>query len=213
MMTLAAKVYEAFKEDENKARVLADVIERIEIGMSDVDIVTSHDLTRTELTLIKEIEQNRANFAIEMEKVRNEIKETELKLVKEIEKVRNEIKETELKLVKEIEKVRSDLSIEIEKVRNEIKETELKLVKEIEKVRNEIKETELKLVKEIEKVRSDLTIEIEKVRGDVAQARSDLTIAIHSNNVSAIRWLVGLMITQLIAVSGLLVGLFQYFLK
>ncbi|HON15516.1 MAG TPA: hypothetical protein PLA51_03470, partial [Spirochaetota bacterium] len=96
---------------------------------------------------------------------------------------------------KEIEKVRSDLSIEIEKVRNEIKETELKLVKEIEKVR------------------SDLTIEIEKVRGDVAQARSDLTIAIHSNNVSAIRWLVGLMITQLIAVSGLLVGLFQYFLK
>jgi phage-related protein len=195
MMTLAAKVYEAFKEDENKARVLADVIERIEIGMSDVDIVTSHDLTRTELTLIKEIEQNRANFAIEMEKVRNEIKETELKLVKEIEKVRNEIKETELKLVKEIEKGRSDLSIEIEKVRNEIKETELKLVKEIEKVR------------------SDLTIEIEKVRGDVAQARSDLTIAIHSNNVSAIRWLVGLMITQLIAVSGLLVGLFQYFLK
>ena len=136
MMTLAAKVYEAFKEDENKARVLADVIERIEIGMSDVDIVTSHDLTRTELTLIKEIEQNRANFAIEMEKVRNEIKETELKLVKEIEKVRadlsieiekarNEIKETELKLVKEIEKVRSDLSIEIEKARNEIKETEL----------------------------------------------------------------------------------------
>ena len=166
MMTLAAKVYEAFKEDENKARVLADVIERIEIGMSDVDIVTSHDLTRTELTLIKEIEQNRANFAIEMEKVRNEIKETELKLVKEIEKVRNEIKETELKLIREIEKVRSDL-----------------------------------------------TIEIEKVRGDVAQARSDLTIAIHSNNVSAIRWLVGLMITQLIAVSGLLVGLFQYFLK
>ena len=184
MMTLAAKVYEAFKEDENKARVLADVIERIEIGMSDVDIVTSHDLTRTELTLIKEIEQNRANFAIEMEKVRNEIKQTELKLVKEIEKVRNEIKETELKLVKEIEKVR-----------------------------NEIKETELKLIREIEKVRSDLTIEIEKVRGDVAQARSDLTIAIHSNNVSAIRWLVGLMITQLIAVSGLLVGLFQYFLK
>ena len=166
MMTLAAKVYEAFKEDENKARVLADVIERIEIGMSDVDIVTSHDLTRTELTLIKEIEQNRANFAIEMEKVRNEIKQTELKLVKEIEKVRNEIKETELKLIREIEKVRSDL-----------------------------------------------TIEIEKVRGDVAQARSDLTIAIHSNNVSAIRWLVGLMITQLIAVSGLLVGLFQYFLK
>ena len=180
-MRLATKVYEVFKDDEAKARALAELFDEIEEAINSNDAATSHDLYKAELTLVKEIEQNRANFSIE------------------IEKVRGEIKETELRLKKEIDLLRAELKVEIEKVRGEIKETELRLKKEIDQVKAD-------LTKEIEQVRADLSREIEQVR-------FDLTLAIHSNNVSAIRWLVGLMFAQLLAVSGLIVGLFQYFLK
>ncbi|HOK03549.1 MAG TPA: hypothetical protein PKX79_02070 [Spirochaetota bacterium] len=126
-MSFAVKVYEAFKDDEVKAKVLAEFIESVEKIISNNQLATRSDLSATELRLVKEIES-----------VRGEIKETELKLTKEIESVRGEIKETELKLTKEIESIRG-----------EIKETELKLTKEIESVRGEIKETELKLTETI----------------------------------------------------------------
>jgi hypothetical protein len=206
-MRLSTQVYEAFRDDEAKAKVLADVIEQLEAAILDTDVATRYDLNKTELTLLKEIEQNRANFTIELAKVKGE-------LAKDIEKVRGEIKDTEVRL-----------KIELEKVRGEIKDTEVRLridlTKEIEQVRadltKEIEQVRADLTKEIEKVRADLTKEIEKVRADlsieIAKTRADLGALISSNNVSAIRWLVGLMAAQLLAISGLIVGLFQYFFR
>jgi hypothetical protein len=124
-MSHVLKVYEAFKDDEVKARVLAEAFQDMEGGYPHIENIATVQ-----------------NLKDESLKLKGDIKETELKLTKEIEKVRLEIKETELKLTKEIEKVRLDLTKEIEKVR-------LDLTKEIEKVRLEIKETELKLTKEI----------------------------------------------------------------
>jgi len=140
-------------DEEARARLIAQAFSLLEARYPHLDdLVTTRELSTSELKLIKEIELVRA----ETEKVRGELKETELRLVKEIEAVRGEIKETELRLVKEIEVVRG-----------EIKETELRLVKEIEavrgeteKVRGELKETELRLVKEIESVRAELKVDI-----------------------------------------------------
>jgi hypothetical protein len=100
-MGLAVKIYEAFKDDETKARVLADVIESLEQIIKVNEVATRSDIKNTELALTKEIEQ-----------IRKDMKETELKLTKEIENVRAD-------LSKEIEKVRADLSIDIEKSRAE----------------------------------------------------------------------------------------------
>jgi len=203
IMSLAIKVYEAFKDDENKAKILADVIEQIEMVLKSNQVATQQDLINTQVALTKEIEKIRADLTIKIEQVRTE-------LIKEIEKVRADLKI-------EIEQVRADLTKEIEKVRGEIKETELRLQKEIEKVRADLKI-------EIEQVRADLTKEIEKVRGEIKEtelklqkeiekARTELTIVMHNNHVSALRWLVGLMITQLLAISGIFVAIIQLFLK
>jgi len=136
--------------DENvRARVIAEAFEALENRYPHLQyLVTTRDLSETELKLTKEIET-----------VRAELRETELKLTKEIEAVRAELKETELKLTKEIEAVR----LQTEAVRSELKETELKLTKEIEAVRlqteavrSELKETELRLTKEIEATRSGI---------------------------------------------------------
>jgi septal ring factor EnvC (AmiA/AmiB activator) len=105
-------------DETERARLIAHAFAELEQRYPQLDeIVTTRALSETELRLIKEIEQ-----------VRAELKETELKLSKEIEQVRAELKETELKLSKEIEQVRAEL-----------KETELKLSKEIEQVRAELK--------------------------------------------------------------------------
>ncbi|MBI3813720.1 MAG: DUF1640 domain-containing protein [Nitrospinae bacterium] len=102
-MSYALKVYEVFRGDEEKAKVLAEAFAKLEERYFHVEnVATVQDL-----------------------------KNEGLRLEKEIEKVRLEIRETELRLTKEIEKVRLDLTKEIEKVRLEIKETELKLTKEI----------------------------------------------------------------------------------
>ncbi|MBI3814090.1 MAG: hypothetical protein HY279_06450 [Nitrospinae bacterium] len=95
-MSYAIKIYEAFKDDEVKAKVLSEAIEKLEERYFHVEnVATVRDLENESLRL------------------KREIKETELILTKEIEKVRQEIRETELKLTKEIEKVRLDLTKEI----------------------------------------------------------------------------------------------------
>jgi NADH dehydrogenase/NADH:ubiquinone oxidoreductase subunit G len=140
-MGLAVKIYEAFKDDETKARVLADVIESLEQIIKVNEVATRSDIKNTELALTKEIEQ-----------IRKDMKETELKLTKEIEKVRAD-------LSKEIEKVRADLSKEIEEVRadlsKEIEEVRADLSIDIEKSRAE---TSISLGK----LRSDLIEKIEE---------------------------------------------------
>jgi len=101
-------------DEEARARLIAQAFSLLEARYPHLDdLVTTRELSTSELKLIKEIELVRA----ETEKVRGELKETELRLVKEIEAVRGEIRETELRLVKEIESVRA----ETEKVRAELK--------------------------------------------------------------------------------------------
>ena len=84
-MSLAIKVYEAFKDDENKAKILADVIEQIEMVLKSNQVATQQDLINTQVALTKEIEKIRADLTIKIEQVRAD-------LTKEIEKVRGEIK-------------------------------------------------------------------------------------------------------------------------
>ncbi|MBP6290630.1 MAG: DUF1640 domain-containing protein [Spirochaetes bacterium] len=129
-MGYALKIYEAFKDDETKARLLSEFIELVEDAILHNQLATRQDVTMSELKLTKEIEETRG-----------EIKEIELKLTKEIEQVRGEIKEVELKLTREIEQVRADLTREIEETRGEIKEVELKLTKEIAQVHVEIQKS------------------------------------------------------------------------
>jgi len=111
-MGYALKIYEAFKDDETKARLLSEFIELVEEAILHNQLATRQDVTMSELKLTKEIEQTRG-----------EIKEVELKLTREIEQVRGEIKEVELKLTKEIEQVRADVAREIAQVRVEIQKS------------------------------------------------------------------------------------------
>ena len=130
-MGYALRIYEAFKDDETKARLLSEFIEQVEQVILNNQLSTRQDVTMSELKLTRDIEQTRG-----------EIKEVELKLTKEIEETRGEIKEVELKLTKEIEQVRG-----------EIKEVELKLTREIEQVRAGVKETEVRLTEKIHEVK------------------------------------------------------------
>ena len=80
-MSLAVKVYEAFKDDERKAKVLSEVIDELESRTTHLkDVTTKGDLEVTKLALQKEIEE-----------VRKELKEVELRLQKEIERVKASI--------------------------------------------------------------------------------------------------------------------------
>ncbi|RLA86092.1 MAG: hypothetical protein DRG40_03435 [Deltaproteobacteria bacterium] len=80
-MSLAVKVYEAFKDDERKAKVLSEVIDELESRTTHLkDVTTKGDLEVTKLALQKEIEE-----------VRKELKEVELRLQREIERVKASI--------------------------------------------------------------------------------------------------------------------------
>lgn len=98
-MGVALRVYEAFKNDEAKAKVLAEAFEEIE----------EHYLLKEEAATSAQLEHVNLNLKLEIENVRKEIKEVEGRLSLEIEKVRREIKEVESRLSLEIEKVRSDV--------------------------------------------------------------------------------------------------------
>ena len=98
-MGLALKVYDVFRDEKEKATILAEVIEAIEMAMPHKDdLVTNTVLTERTMEL-----------KLEIEKTRKEIKEVEGNLTLEIEKTRKEIKEVE-----------GHLSLEIEKSRNEM---------------------------------------------------------------------------------------------
>ncbi len=102
-MRLALKIYEAFKDDETKARVLSEVIEELESRLSSLgEAATKGDLEITKLALQREIEQVRLSLQKEIEQVR-------LSLQKEIEQVRGEIERVRLSLQKEIEQVRQEI--------------------------------------------------------------------------------------------------------
>ncbi len=104
--------------DEARARIIAEAFEALEERYPHLgDMATRAHLRETELRLLKEIEQVRADLKVEIEQVRAD-------LTKEIEKVRAD-------LTREIEKVRADLTREIEQNRTEIEKVRADLKVEI----------------------------------------------------------------------------------
>jgi len=102
-MTLALKIYEAFKDDEAKAKALSEAIDDLDRRIVPMgQISTKGDLEVTKLTLQKEIEEVRLTLQKEIEIVRREIEEVRLTLQKQIEEVR-------LTLQKEIAEVKSGI--------------------------------------------------------------------------------------------------------
>ncbi len=70
-MGLAVKVYEAFKDDEKKAKVLSEVVDELESRFSPLrDVATKGDVELAKLALQKEIEQVRLSLQKEIEQVR-----------------------------------------------------------------------------------------------------------------------------------------------
>jgi len=105
-MGYALRIYEAFKDDETKARLLSEFIEQVEQVILNNQLSTRQDVTMSELKLTREIEQIRADLTKEIEQTRGEIKEVELKLTREIEQVRAGVKETEVRLTEKIHEVK-----------------------------------------------------------------------------------------------------------
>jgi len=104
-MSLAIKIYEAFKDDESKAKTLSEVVDELERRIVPMEqISTKGDLEVTRLTLKKDIEEVKFTLQKELEEVRltleKEIKEVELTLKKEIEIVRREIAEAKSGVIK-----------------------------------------------------------------------------------------------------------------
>jgi len=84
-MGLAVKVYEVFKDDEAKAKVLAEAFDELEARTSHLkNVTTKEDLEVTKLALQKEIEEVRLSL-------QKEIKEVEANLRERIEKVRADL--------------------------------------------------------------------------------------------------------------------------
>ena len=91
-MTLALKIYEAFKDDEAKAKALSEAIDDLDRRIVPMEqISTKGDLEVTKLTLQKEIEEVRLTLQKEIEIVRREIEEVRLTLQKEIAEVKSGI--------------------------------------------------------------------------------------------------------------------------
>jgi len=106
-MSLALRIYEAFKEDESKAKILSEVIDDMDRRIVPMEqISTKGDLEVTRLTLTKEIDEVKLTLTKEIDEVR-------LTLTKEIEQVK-------LTLTKEIDEVRLTLTKEIEQVKSGI---------------------------------------------------------------------------------------------
>ena len=84
-MSLALKMYEAFKEDESKAKILSEVVDDLDRRILPMEqISTKGDLEVTKLTLTKEIQEVRLTLTKEIEGVK-------LTLTKEIEQVKSGI--------------------------------------------------------------------------------------------------------------------------
>ena len=100
--------------DEARARIIAEAFEALEERYPHLgDMATRAHLRETELRLLKEIEQVRADLRLEIEKNRTEIEKVRADLTKEIEKNRTEIERVRADLIKAIEKTRADLKVEI----------------------------------------------------------------------------------------------------
>ena len=76
-------MYEAFKDDEKKAKVLSEVIDELESRIAPLrDVATRGDLDVVKLALQKEIEQVRLSLQKEIEQVRKEIESAKASTIK-----------------------------------------------------------------------------------------------------------------------------------
>ncbi len=92
-MGFAVRVYEAFKEDEVKAKVLAEFIEKVEEAISSNQVATRQDLNVQELKLTKEMKEIELRLTKEIEQLRGEVK-------RDIEHIRVEIQQSKVSILK-----------------------------------------------------------------------------------------------------------------
>ena len=162
-MGYAVKIYQAFKEDEEKARILAEAFEELEKRYPQFfDLPTKEELSVVKLELQKEIEE-----------LRKEIKQLEGEWRKEIVKSKGELEIKIEQIRKEIEQLRGELSERIEQTRKEIEQVRGEFRKEIEQTRKEIEQIKGELQKEIEQVKGSLKKEIEQVKGELKKEIED----------------------------------------
>ena len=82
-MSLALRIYEAFKEDESKAKILSEAIDDLDQRIVPMEqISTKGDLEVTKLTLTKEIEEVKLTLTKEIEIVRKEIEQVKSGIIK-----------------------------------------------------------------------------------------------------------------------------------
>jgi len=82
-MSLAIKIYEAFKDDVSKAKALSEVVDELERRIVPMEqISTKGDLEVTKLALKKDIEEVRLTLKKEIEIVRREIAEVKSGIIK-----------------------------------------------------------------------------------------------------------------------------------
>jgi hypothetical protein len=103
-MSSVVALYEALStapDDQTRARVIAEAFEGLEERFPRLpDMATQGHVRESELRLLKEIEQVRAELKANIEQVRAELRETELRLQKEIEQVRGEVARVKVDLLK-----------------------------------------------------------------------------------------------------------------
>jgi hypothetical protein len=91
-MSYALKVYEAFKDDEERAKILAEAFQELEDRYPQI----------ANIATVQHLENESLRLKGEIERVRVELKEVELKLTKEIETVKLDLEKVRLDLTKEI---------------------------------------------------------------------------------------------------------------
>ena len=114
-MSIALDIYQAFKDDETKARALAEAFDRLEQRIP-ADVATQDQLETVRLELKRDIQELR----VEIERIRAdltaEIGRVRADLATEIERIRAD-------LTTEIEKIRANLTTEIGSVRTDVART------------------------------------------------------------------------------------------
>ena len=99
-------------DDKTRARVIATALERLEDRYPELkDLATATGVRETELRLLKEIEQIRADMHKSEQQIQANMHAMEQKISKEIEQIRADVLQTELRLQKEIAEV--NLKIEM----------------------------------------------------------------------------------------------------
>ncbi len=107
-MSLALKVYEAFKDDEPKARVLAEAFEQLEQRIPP-NIATVEHLRENTRQLELKIESVRR----EIEQLRGEFQTTRLELEKQIEELRGDFQTTRPEIEKQLQELRGHVVAEV----------------------------------------------------------------------------------------------------